>query len=455
MTEEPTVRDVLRLLILLIAIPVACLLIGPALVLAALRHRQQLGPFTLTALRGGRRGRLVTASLGLALWAGVWGGVTLLVWPLVAPTLTSLGAAPPVVARAEPPTPVPSPAAPSPVMPPIEATLPTTVAGQVKATTASPEPTATPGASATPTTAPSPAPTETDTPSSPPLTPTDTLTPPPTPTDTSTPPPTPTDTPSPTATPLPTPTYTLVVATALPPTPTPSPTPTPRPTDTPWPTPTLWLTATPPPTATASPTGTPTPTPPATAAVGADTTPAATPAAPPADPATPPNSPVNETPLPTEQPTATLTPTSAPPVLLPPIEAPERAAIAAVESANELLRLAIEQPTADRLAALADHWQDRALPKAEAFARAMHYRVGRPVSASYVYLIPPTASRDPATQQVVVDAIEVWTYQGGILTYVEHFQFHYTLVMEEGRWVIADYTYRNAPTPPPPATGKS
>ena len=93
-------RDVLRLLILLIAIPVACLLIGPALVLTALRRRQRFGPITLTALRGGRRGQLVTASLGLALWAGVWGGVTLLVWPIAAPTLTALGAAPPVVAHA-------------------------------------------------------------------------------------------------------------------------------------------------------------------------------------------------------------------------------------------------------------------------------------------------------------------------------------------------------------------
>ena len=309
-----------------------------------------------------------------------------------------------------------------------------TATSRAEPTTALPEPTATPSASATAT---------------------DTPMPPPTATPTATPPPTPTDTPSPTATALPTPTYTLVVATAVPPTPTPSPTPTARPTDTPWPTPTLWLTATPTPTATPSPTSSPAPTWTQSAALGADATSAMTPVAPPADPATPPTVPANPSPLPTEQPTATLTPTPAPPVLLPSIEESEREAIAAVESANEMLRLAIELPTADRLAALADHWQDRALPKAEAFARAMHYRVGKPVSASYVYLIPPTASRDPATQQVYVDAIEVWTYQGGILTYVEHFQFHYTLAMEEGRWVIVDYTYRNTPTPAPPATGKS
>jgi hypothetical protein len=141
------------------------------------------------------------------------------------------------------------------------------------------------------------------------------------------------------------------------------------------------------------------------------------------------------------------------PANTPPTPDPRQAAIAAVESANERLRLAIEQPTDYRLAALEQYWRDAALPKAQGFARAMYYRVGKPVRAAYVYLIPPTIVHEPALDRVLVDAIEVWTYEGGILVYTEHFMFYYTLMQQEGEWVIVDYTYRNAPTPAPPRYG--
>lgn len=430
-------RDLLRLLTLLIAIPLGAVLIGPALVLAAVRRTQRLGPITLTALRGGSSGRLVTACIGLALWAAVWGGLTLLVWPIAGPALASLSAAPNVVAQAEPPTPV------TPIAPP--SAVPSSDQTKSAASAASPVPTI--PAVVSPTSAP------------PAATATDTIAPSPTPTDTSTPLPTATATPEPTPTQLPSPTNTLVVATAAPPTLTPSPSATARPTDTPWPMPTLWLTPTPLPTATARPTATPAPPPTTTPGASSATTPETVTASPDTSPGTPSaGSATTPETLPAgsapPQPLPTSTP--APPVLLPSAAADdsERDSIAAVESANELLRLAIEHPTTDRLAALGEHWQDRALPKAQTFARAMYYRVGKPVTASYVYLIPPTARREPRPDRVWVDAIEVWTYQGGILIYTEHFHFHYTLTQQEGRWVIVDYTYRNAPAPRVPVYGK-
>ena len=129
--------------------------------------------------------------------------------------------------------------------------------------------------------------------------------------------------------------------------------------------------------------------------------------------------------------------------------------------ANEILRLAVEKPSSERLAALEAHWQQRSLPKAQAFVNSIIHRVGKPVKASYVYLVPPRAtylpadatrgdSREPSRNLMVVDAIEVWTYQGSILVYVEQFEFTYTLALrQDGRWVIIDHLYRNAPTPEP------
>jgi hypothetical protein len=72
--------DLLRLILLLLLLPVALILIGPLLILAALRGRQQIGPITLDTSRSSARraGAWVT---GLFLWLLVWGG---LVWLAVA-----------------------------------------------------------------------------------------------------------------------------------------------------------------------------------------------------------------------------------------------------------------------------------------------------------------------------------------------------------------------------------
>jgi hypothetical protein len=115
-----------------------------------------------------------------------------------------------------------------------------------------------------------------------------------------------------------------------------------------------------------------------------------------------------------------------------------------------LLRLAIERPTAQRLAALEEYWTGTSFSKAQEFALAMNYRVGKPAKASYVYLVPPAVTHEPARNLMLVDAIEVWTYRGSVLVYTEAFEFNYTLASQDGKWVIIEYVYRNAPTPEPP-----
>ncbi len=156
------------------------------------------------------------------------------------------------------------------------------------------------------------------------------------------------------------------------------------------------------------------------------------------------------TPIPSPTPSHTPTPSPSPTVTATPTVDPARQAIAAVERANEALRLALEMPSPERLKALATYWQDRAFPNVRAFVFAMIKLVGRPVRASYVYLIPPLATHDRLNGVAHVNAIEIWTYEGSAITYQEQFAFHYVLAQREADWVIVDYTYRNVPTATPP-----
>ncbi len=66
-----------RLFLLILLLPLFIILIGPFLVLAALRGRQPIGPITLDTVRYGLAGRLGGFILGLVAWMLVWGG---LVW---------------------------------------------------------------------------------------------------------------------------------------------------------------------------------------------------------------------------------------------------------------------------------------------------------------------------------------------------------------------------------------
>ena len=121
-------REFVRLLYLaVIILPLAVLVIGPLLTLAALRGRQRIGPITLEPGRRGMAGRIGALLLGVVVWLVVWGGLAMiLAWAL--PTVGGRRSAsilqmnvtptqPPVVATLTP-TPAP-PATPQPLASPI------------------------------------------------------------------------------------------------------------------------------------------------------------------------------------------------------------------------------------------------------------------------------------------------------------------------------------------------
>jgi hypothetical protein len=300
--------EIVRLLVLIVVVlPLALLLSGPALVLAALRGRQRVGPIVLNPGQRGRFGRVWACLLGLLLWLAVWGGLAFLLGRTLRPT---------TVAHVPPPTLV----------------------------TVSPAPALeTPTAVATATLPPS-------------------------------------STPLPPPTPAAEPTHALEEAT-----------------------PTAIL-ARPTETVTASPSP-PLPTP---------------------------------TPLPSPTPAQTSQPDQA------------ALAIAAVEAANEQLRMTVVQPSEENLAALEQHWKESSLDKAKAFAISLHQVVGAPMEVSYVYLIPPTVSQQLTSSALFVNATEVWTYSGSRDSHTETYEFFYTLAQRDDQWVIIDYVYRNGPLSTPP-----
>jgi hypothetical protein len=180
--------EFLRLLyVVVILFPLTVLLIGPLLVLAALRGVQRVGPIVFEPERSGAGGRILALLLGLTLWLVVWGGLALLVGPLMpAPAPAGEVAGAPTPTRTPRPTFTPSPA-PLPTFTPEPPATPTPAP---LAVTASPTPVL-----ATSTPLPPPA---TATPTPVPVTSTPTPLPPPTPTPTRPP----TAIPAPTFTPV-------------------------------------------------------------------------------------------------------------------------------------------------------------------------------------------------------------------------------------------------------------
>jgi hypothetical protein len=184
--------------VVVILFPLSLLLIGPLLVLAALRGVQRVGPIVFEPERSGAGGRILALLLGLTLWLVVWGGLVLLVGPLM-PSLAPAGEVSGVTTAALAPTKTPRPTftpSPAPVptssaQPPLETPEPpATPTPAPLAVTASPTPVL-----ATSTPLPPPA---TATPTPVPATSTPTPLPPPTPTPTRPP----TAIPAPTATPV-------------------------------------------------------------------------------------------------------------------------------------------------------------------------------------------------------------------------------------------------------------
>jgi hypothetical protein len=81
-------RDLLRLVYLVVVIlPLTLLLIGPALALAALRGRQEIGPIVLKPSRRGTVGRIGTLLLGLLVWLLVWGSLAAVVSGVILPAM--------------------------------------------------------------------------------------------------------------------------------------------------------------------------------------------------------------------------------------------------------------------------------------------------------------------------------------------------------------------------------
>jgi hypothetical protein len=75
--------DLSRLILILLLLPIIIIVIGPLLVLAVFRERQQLGPLTLDSSRYDLAGKAGILMLGLALWLLVWSG---LAWLTLAAT---------------------------------------------------------------------------------------------------------------------------------------------------------------------------------------------------------------------------------------------------------------------------------------------------------------------------------------------------------------------------------
>lgn len=317
------IREFGRLLFfVLVILPLSLLLIGPLLMLSALRGRQQVGPITLNPGRRGVGGRARAFLLGLFVLLLVWGGLALAFSQLRLPTIHALSSGM------------------------LQADNTPTVPAVIVMATATPLPTFTPQ-------------------------PTVTYTPTERPTEE-----VPTSLPSPPPSPIP-PTSTPVLSTAtstlVPPSPTIPPTPTPS------------LTLTPPP-------------------------------------------------------AATFTPPSTPIATLSPKQISE--ALATVETANELLRVAVVEPSIGNLAALETFWQGESLAKAQAFAQDLYQRYLGPLEVDLTYILPPRVvgqGSPPGT--AFVFSVEQWSYTGSRSSHSETFDFAYTLNWRDEGWVITDYAY--------------
>jgi hypothetical protein len=138
-----------------------------------------------------------------------------------------------------------------------------------------------------------------------------------------------------------------------------------------------------------------------------------------------------------------------------PVLAPGEAnsVIAAVETANDLLRAAVIEPSIGNLAALEASWRGEALAKAQAFAQDLSQRYVPPLDVSYVYLASPLVLKGDLPDTARAISREAWTYTGPRSVHGESFEFTYTLQRDGDGWVITDYAYGYAPLPLSPDAG--
>lgn len=153
--------DFLRLILLILLLPLIIVVLGPLLVLAAVRGRQQMGPITLDSTRYNSAGRAGIFLLGLAVWLLVWSGLAYLAVQALTPVsgavavqMTPTPHLPTVTPTPAPPTatPIPPPATPT-LRPTQTATAETPAASSTSAAAATP---VAESATHTPTAAPSP-----------------------------------------------------------------------------------------------------------------------------------------------------------------------------------------------------------------------------------------------------------------------------------------------------------
>ncbi len=143
--------DFLRLVLLILLLPLIIIVIGPLLVLAAVRGHQQMGPIMLDSTRYNSAGRVGIFLLGLAVWLLVWSGLAYLAVQAVTPVPGAITVQ--ISPTPHPPTDTPTLALPTATPMPPTATAtpqPTQTATAVNATASS-----TPTATTAPTAAPS------------------------------------------------------------------------------------------------------------------------------------------------------------------------------------------------------------------------------------------------------------------------------------------------------------
>jgi hypothetical protein len=80
MEPGETMRNLGCLVVAILLLPIFLIIIGPLLVLAAVRGRQSVGSIMLNSSQYGPAGRIGALMLGLGLWLLIWGG---LVWVII------------------------------------------------------------------------------------------------------------------------------------------------------------------------------------------------------------------------------------------------------------------------------------------------------------------------------------------------------------------------------------
>ena len=373
--------DLARLILLILWLPLIIILIGPALILAALRGRQPFGPITLNSSRYSRTTRAGILALGLLLWALIWGG---LAWFIMIARLPETLAA--QVSSLVVVAPIVSEGAPSPT----SALLTNTATATPTATPLPPTATATNSATNTATSTPQPTATSTATPLPPTAAPTNTAT------STATATATATSTLRPTATPTATPLPPTATATN---TATNTATLTPQPTATPTNTSTNTATSTPRPTATPTETATPT-----------------------------------NTPTATPSPTPTLRPASRQAIIAT-VEEGNELLHEAIELANEENLENLEQIWRDRALATARAFATRLY---ETYTKPLQ------VQFEYI-TEPLISIQISETRVGVVSREKWRYGGPTRIDHEEAFEFNYVLSQEDGVWLITEYSFRNLP----------